>query len=115
MFSFFQGSRKGKGRDKSQDQSRSPFARSASTSRHRVVGQSIDDDDADDYDEDDELLPAQQARNNASYFDQIHERDFGDYDNEHEEEEEEDEDAVDTPLLPIFSAAHLDRLLGKKK
>ncbi|KAI7089904.1 hypothetical protein KC356_g2067 [Hortaea werneckii] len=111
MFSFFQGSRKGKGRDKSQDQSRSPFARSPSTSRHRVVGQSIDDDDADDYDEDDELLPAQQPRNNASYFDQIHERDFGDYDNEHEEEDEdEDEDAVDTPLLPIFSAAHLDRL-----
>ncbi|KAI6839358.1 hypothetical protein KC340_g3259 [Hortaea werneckii] len=110
MFSFFQGSRKGKGRDKSQDQSRSPFARSASTSRHRVVGQSIDDDDADDYDEEDELLPTQRPRNNASYFDQIHERDFGDYDNEHEEEEEEDEDAVDTPLLPIFSAAHLDRL-----
>ncbi|RMZ10635.1 hypothetical protein D0860_03742 [Hortaea werneckii] len=110
MFSFFQGSRKGKGRDKSQDQSRSPFARSASTSRHRVVGQSIDDNDADDYDEEDELLPAQQPRNNASYFDQIHERDFGDYDNEQEEEDEEDEDAVDTPLLPIFSAAHLDRL-----
>ncbi|KAI6990602.1 hypothetical protein KC332_g4290 [Hortaea werneckii] len=110
MFSFFQGSRKGKGRDKSQDQSRSPFARSASTSRHRVVGQSIDDNDADDYDEEDELLPAQQPRNNASYFDQIHERDFGDYDNQQEEEDEEDEDAVDTPLLPIFSAAHLDRL-----
>ncbi|GAB1733886.1 hypothetical protein NU195Hw_g7660t1 [Hortaea werneckii] len=110
MFSFFQGSRKGKGRDKSQDQSRSPFARSASTSRHRVVGQSIDDDDADDYDEEDELLPAQRSRNNASYFDQIHERDFGDDGNEQEEEDEEDEDAVDTPLLPIFSAAHLDRL-----
>ncbi|KAI7268304.1 hypothetical protein KC345_g7688 [Hortaea werneckii] len=110
MFSFFQGSRKGKGRDKSQDQSRSPFARSASTSRPRVVGQSIDDDDADDYDEEDELLPAQQPRNNASYFDQIHERDFGDYDNEQEAEDEEDEDAVNTPLLPIFSAAHLDRL-----
>ncbi|KAI6885788.1 hypothetical protein KC334_g15774, partial [Hortaea werneckii] len=110
MFSFFQGSRKGKGRDKSQDQSRSPFARSASTSRHRVVGQSIDDDDADDYDEEDELLPTQRPRNNASYFDQIHGRDFDDYDNEHEEEDEEDEDAVDTPLLPIFSAAHLDRL-----
>ncbi|KAI7540051.1 hypothetical protein KC331_g9390 [Hortaea werneckii] len=110
MFSFFQGSRKGKGRDKSRDQSRSPFARSASTSRHRVVGQSIDDDDADDYDEEDELLPTQRPRNNASYFDQVHERDFGDYDNEHEEEDDEDEDAVDTPLLPIFSAAHLDRL-----
>ena len=35
-----------------------------------------------------------------------------DYDEEQEDEEEEDgdEDDVDTPLLPIFSAAHLDRL-----
>lgn len=106
MFSILRGTRRGKKDGKSKVQIHSPFAGEPETSRNRVVGQHVDDDDVEDDDED--LSPGH-ARNGPSYFDQVHEED---HDNEDEEEEnqDEDEDAIGTPLLPIFSAAHLDRL-----
>jgi len=66
----------------------------------------------------------EQDRGATSYFDNVRYRDNdddeeeqngdeGDDDDDDEEDDDEDnddEDAVETPLLPIFSAAHLDRL-----
>lgn len=90
----------------------SPFAGAPETSRNRAVGRNIDDDDGDDDDDEDEndedaeLLRPGRPNNRTAYFDGRH------HGVEEEEEEDilEDEDEIDTPLLPIFSAAHLDRL-----
>ena len=110
MFSILRGS--SRGRKESNIRQYSPFAGSPETSRNRVVGQTVDDDDdVDDEDEDDELLPSYRNRQPTSYFDNAN---ADGYEEEEEEQEEviedEDEDALETPLLPIFSAAHLDRL-----
>lgn len=99
----------------------SPHVSSPEASRHRHVGQSVDDDDGvdDDDDEEDEDEPAlfYNTRGGPSYFDRRPRRnDERDEDEDQEEDEDEDahedhgEDAINTPLLPIFSAAHLDRL-----
>ena len=110
MFTLLRGSGRGKSKDKGRHGNASPFLGSPEASRNRAVGRSVDDDD--DFDDDD-LSPGHR-QHNGTYFDQRHE---GDYDEEEEDadadadaDEDEDEDAVDTPLLPIFSAAHLDRL-----
>lgn len=97
----------------------SPFGGSPETSRNRVVGQSdIGDDssggDGNDIEDEGEVCPPGRRGQTVTYFDQVHGDGFvagGEQEQEQEEEDEdEDEDAVDTPLLPIFSAAHLDRL-----
>ncbi|KAK4544442.1 hypothetical protein LTR36_004333 [Oleoguttula mirabilis] len=105
MFSLLRGSRRGKTDDKNKDNVYSPFAVSPETSRNRVVGQTVDDDDVDD---DEDLSPGRRP-DGAAYFDQVHAEDYVEEGDE-DEDEDEDEDALGTPLLPIFSAAHLDRL-----
>ena len=99
-----------RGRKDSASRRYSPFAGSPETSRRRAVGiQTTYDDEGEEEEDDedaDELAPNQQANGRASYFDRGNIED----DEAEEEEEEEGEDAIDTPLLPIFSAAHLDRL-----
>lgn len=111
MFSFLRGS--SRGRKDTASRIYSPFADSPETSRNRVVGQTIedeteqDDDGDNDEDEDDGFYPRYQKNVRTSYFDDGHPED----DEEQEGDEDgEDEDDIDTPLLPIFSAAHLDRL-----
>ena len=86
----------------------SPFSGSPETSRHRVVGQAIDD--AVDFPN---IRPPRQTT--TSYFDRRpnNEQESDDVEEEEErdnDDEDLDEDNVNTPLLPIFSAAHLDRL-----
>jgi hypothetical protein len=105
MFSLLRTSSRGR-RD---SRRRSPFAVTPDASRNRVVGRTIDEENADeDYDgeEEDELLPQRSRDPQRSYFD----RHVDDYEEEQEEGALEDEDEMETPLLPIFSAAHLDRL-----
>lgn len=105
----------GKGREDEadrEDYAYSPFAGSPEMARNRAVGQTLDgEDDAD------ERSPHFQEQAATSYFDNVRYRDNPDDEEEQddggeddEDEEDDDEDAVDTPLLPIFSAAHLDRL-----
>ncbi|KAK5121447.1 hypothetical protein LTR85_005280 [Meristemomyces frigidus] len=106
MFSLLRGKRSAKTDDKDKNDVYSPFADSPETSRNRVVGQTVDDDDVDD---DEEPSPRQRP-NGTSYFDQVHEEDYVEEEEDEEQDEDEDEDALGTPLLPIFSAAHLDRL-----
>lgn len=93
-----------------QQQGWSGFTPSPGRSRYRRVGQHADIDDEhdidDDDDDDEEYSPGYQP--NGGYFDQ--DGGNGDYDELEDEDGGEDEDAIDTPLLPIFSAAHLDRL-----
>jgi hypothetical protein len=107
MLSFLSWGGSGRGR-KDDTRIYSPFAGSPETSRNRVVGRTIEDDSDEEEDEDDGYRSRHQNNARTSYFD----ANVADYDEEQEEEEEEDadEDDVDTPLLPIFSAAHLDRL-----
>ncbi|PPJ60704.1 hypothetical protein CBER1_03458 [Cercospora berteroae] len=81
-------------------------ASSPERSRHRAVGQRLLGDDIDFDDDEDDISPRQRA--NGGYFDR-HDIDNDDLE-ESDDEEGEDGDAVETPLLPIFSAAHLDRL-----
>ncbi|KAF2165919.1 hypothetical protein M409DRAFT_66873 [Zasmidium cellare ATCC 36951] len=104
-----------RGRKKNDDSPRaawSPFTRSPE--RTRVVGRRFPADDYDDNHDDedqDEYSPRHRLIGRDDYFgpaDQ-NEEEF-DEDQEEDIAEDEDEDAVDTPLLPIFSAAHLDRL-----
>ena len=103
MFSFLRGSSRGRKDDIRRTYS--PFAGSPEISRNRAVGQALDDEEDEDNDEDeDEPSPGYNA-DRTSYFDRANAGRYGE-----EEEDDEDEDAVDTPLLPIFSAAHLDRL-----
>ena len=108
MFSFFGGS--GRGRKDDKPRTYSPFAGSPETSRNRVVGQSVDDEGVDEEDYDDELSPHDRNRQTTSYFDRTNADDYDEEEEVQEEDEDEDEDEVNTPLLPIFSAAHLDRL-----
>ena len=111
MFSFLRGSSsRRKGDDKNKKRAYSPLASSPELARRRRPGQSVDDDDVDDdednRDEDeDDISPGYRGKRdgNIGYFDRSH-------DENEEDGAGEDEDAVDTPLLPIFSAAHLDRL-----
>ncbi|TKA33571.1 hypothetical protein B0A50_00407 [Salinomyces thailandicus] len=114
MLPFLQSRWRGKSTDsrRIQDRSRSPFAQSPETSRHRAVGQSVDGEEESYGDEDDNLLPPRRPNHNAAYFDQIHEEDFEEEAAEEHADDDEDgeDDAIDTPLLPIFSAPHLDRL-----
>ncbi|KAK4494473.1 hypothetical protein PRZ48_014771 [Zasmidium cellare] len=104
-----------RGRKKNDDSNRdpwSPFTRSPE--RTRVVGRRFPTDGHDDNDNDedeDEYSPRHRLIDRDDYFGQADQNEE-DYDEEQEDDiaEDEDEDAVDTPLLPIFSAAHLDRL-----
>ena len=116
MFSFLRGS--SRGRKDNHSRRYSPFAGSPETSRNRVVGQNViedededeDEDDDDDEDDEEDFSPRYQANAQPSYFDRAN---AGDYEAEEEQEGQEqygNEDAAQTPLLPIFSAAHLDRL-----
>ncbi|SMY27948.1 unnamed protein product [Zymoseptoria tritici ST99CH_1A5] len=87
----------------------SPFAASPERSRHRTVGQNAAedyDDEAGDDDDDEEYSPRRRPNTAPDYFQQ----EFDDEVEDEDEEDEDDEDAVETPLLPIFSAPHLDRL-----
>lgn len=109
MLPFLKNNSRGR-KSHSDDRLFSPFADSPDTSRNRVPGQAIDDDgDDEEEEEEDELSPAAQP---ASYFAPVSAHR---YQQRYEElgdgeDEAEGEDAVDTPLLPIFSAPHLDRL-----
>lgn len=118
MLSFWKKAGRGQRNDEDDEREAiaySPFSGSPELARHRAVGQAIDGDDLDD-----ERSPHFQERGPRSYFDNVHYHDNDDNDDDEEEMDEdaedeedediEDEDAVETPLLPIFSAAHLDRL-----
>ena len=113
MFSFLRQGRRGL--DNGNARKHSPFAGSPETSRNRAVGQRLDEDDDDnddaavDEDEVEDAYPSNQIRRVTSYFDGAHDADYEEEDME-DEDGERDEDDVNTPLLPIFSAAHLDRL-----
>jgi hypothetical protein len=114
MLSFWKKGGRGQDHDDDEAPAFSPFSGSPELARHRAVGRTVDDDDYDD-----ERSPRFQERGPTSYFDNVryrdNENDEGDADGDEEEdddddEDNDDEDAVETPLLPIFSAAHLDRL-----
>lgn len=102
MFSFLQGSERE--RRHNNRRTYSPFARSPDISRNRNAQLTVDDDDFDEDEdvEEDEFSPLNRP---TSYFDRANLERYEDG-----AEEGEDEDAVYTPLLPIFSAAHLDKL-----
>ncbi|KAK4895402.1 hypothetical protein LTR27_006466 [Elasticomyces elasticus] len=108
MWDFITGSRRGRHEDKNKDREYSPFARTPEVSRHRIPGQSVDDDDVDDdEDEDEDFSPRGRGNAANSYFVRRH----ANIDEDEEEDDEgEDGGVIDTPLLPIFSAAILDRL-----
>ncbi len=110
MWDFLTGSRRGRKGDKSKDQAYSPFAGSPETSRRRIPGQHVDDADEDEEGEEEEgeqYSPRGRPNPVVTYFTHRH----VDVDeDEVEDEEGEDGGAVDTPILPIFSAALLDRL-----
>jgi hypothetical protein len=111
--SISRGRRKSEGGGHDDDEL-SPFAVLPERSRHRVVGQNANDhyeeerrdDDNDENDENDERPNRFRSSHARDYFQQ----EFDEEVDDEESEDEEDEDAIDTPLLPIFSAAHLDRL-----
>lgn len=114
MLGFWRRSRSRRREDDDDDNERdySPFSGSPETSRQRVVARRVRT--AGEQGIEDERSPALRGRQEReSYFDRMQ---FQEEDDEEEEEQDdgnednEDEDAVDTPLLPIFSAAHLDRL-----
>ena len=113
MLSFWKKGGRGQEHDDDEAPAFSPFSGSPELSRHRAVGRSVNDDDYED-----ERSPHFQERGPASYFDNVRYRDNendeedadGDEEEDEDDEDNDDEDAVDTPLLPIFSAAHLDRL-----
>lgn len=108
MLSFFRGSSRGRNvKDGRSRRTYSPFAGSPETSRNRVVGQTLGDenDDEDDDDEDGYYPSYQNPR--TSYFDPEQPEDD---EEQEDDEQDENEDEVDTPLLPMFSAAHLDKL-----
>lgn len=105
--SISRGRRKGDGNDNNND-TWSPFAVSPERSRHRVVGQSVADDDFDD--EDADFSPRQRINGPPDYFHGGRDEYEDLAEEEDGEDDEDDEDADETPLLPIFSAAHLDKL-----
>ena len=100
MFSLFRSTSRGQKDENSRLYS--PFAGSPETSRNRAVGQAIDDDIDEDDEVEDDISPRDRPN---SFFDAANAEEY-----EEDEEEDEGEDALVTPLLPIFSAAHLDRL-----
>lgn len=104
MWSYLTGSRRGRQDDRNKDRAYSPLAGSPEVSRHRIPGGSVDDDDEDD--EEEEYSPRGGGQPANSYFVRRH----ANVDEDEDEDEGEDGGAVDTPLLPIFSAALLDRL-----
>jgi hypothetical protein len=118
MLAFWKKAGKGQGHDDDADQEAySPFSGSPEMARHRAVGQARDQDGYE------ERSPRFQEQGPTSYFDNVRYRNNeddeeepdGDAEEEDDEDEDndndnDDEDAIDTPLLPIFSAAHLDRL-----
>lgn len=104
MLSFLQRNERGR-RDKNR-RTYSPFVRSPEISRIRYSDR-VDEEDDDEIDEDedeDELSPLNRR---PSFFDRAAARRI---EIDAVPSEDEDEDAGDAPLLPIFSAAHLDRL-----
>ncbi|KAK0938646.1 hypothetical protein LTR29_009745 [Friedmanniomyces endolithicus] len=110
MWDFLTGSRRGRKGGKSKDRAYSPLAASPEASRNRIPGQDVDEEGVDDEGEEDEeeqFSPRGRPNPATTYFTHRH----VDVDeDEVEDEEGEDGGAVDTPLLPIFSAALLDRL-----
>ncbi|KAK0311487.1 hypothetical protein LTR01_003483 [Friedmanniomyces endolithicus] len=110
MWDFLTGSRRGRKGGKSKDRAYSPLAASPEASRNRIPGQDVDEEGVDDEGEEDEeeqFSPRGRPNPATTYFTHRH----VDVDeDEVEGEEGEDGGAVDTPLLPIFSAALLDRL-----
>ena len=119
MFPLFRGKSRGRKADKKTDQQQySPLTTSPEQVRQRVVGQSVDDDDVDDeIDEDEEEEeghpPRFRGNGETSYFDHRPRPYDDDEDADQQERDEHEgvnEDEQETPLLPIFSAAHLDRL-----
>lgn len=105
--SISRGRRKGDGHDNNND-TWSPFAASPERSRHRAVGQRLVEDDFDD--EDSDFSPHQRPNGGQDYFHGGRDEYEDEPEGEDGEDGEDDEDEVETPLLPIFSAAHLDRL-----
>lgn len=116
MFGFWNNSSKGgrgRGRGRARESDReaydySPFAGSPETSRHRAAGRALHDES--------DAVDGSSRFQEQGYFDHVRYRDnvddeeeLDDEDADEDGEDNEDED-VDTPLLPIFSAAHLDRL-----
>ncbi|WPH04416.1 Hypothetical protein R9X50_00730700 [Acrodontium crateriforme] len=110
MFSRLRPSQRGRNEDRSQEDEYSAFADIPETTRNRVVGrQTVETEPEDEADDDDNGNETYRSKGGPSYFDrQPHQRRYRD--NPEEEDGEEDENEVDTPLLPIFSAPHLDRL-----
>ncbi|KAK0253281.1 hypothetical protein B0A54_11357 [Friedmanniomyces endolithicus] len=110
MWDFLTGSRRGRKGGKSKDRAYSPLAASPEASPNRIPGQDVDEEGVDDEGEEDEeeqFSPRGRPNPATTYFTHRH----VDVDeDEVEDEEGEDGGAVDTPLLPIFSAALLDRL-----
>jgi hypothetical protein len=118
MLAFWKKAGRGQGHDDDADQEAySPFSGSPELARHRAVGQARGHDDYE------ERSPRFQEQGPTSYFDNVRYRnneddeeepdgdaEEEDDDDDDEDNDNDDEDAIDTPLLPIFSAAHLDRL-----
>ncbi|KAK4574678.1 hypothetical protein LTR86_001519 [Recurvomyces mirabilis] len=107
MFSFMRRTQSGKEEDGTREREDSPFTKTQEVVKNRVPGQSVDDDD--DYEDEDDLSPRHGANGATSYFVQQHEN-FEDDEVDGGDGGNENEDAIDTPLLPIFSAALLDKL-----
>jgi hypothetical protein len=116
MLSFWKKAGRGQGHDDDTEHEAtySPFSGSPELARHRAVGQAIDQGDYED-----DRSPRFREQGPTSYFDNVRYRDNEDDEEEpdadaeqddDDDEDNDDEDAIDTPLLPIFSAAHLDRL-----
>ncbi|KAM0716948.1 hypothetical protein Q7P37_006800 [Cladosporium fusiforme] len=121
MFDFWNKSKRGRGRGEEADRESydySPFSGSPEIARHRTAGRALHDES----DAVDERVSRFQEQGATSYFDNVRYRDNvdeeelededvdNDDEGEDEDEDENEDDDVDTPLLPIFSAAHLDRL-----
>ena len=104
MFAFLGRTDSIGGKDESRRRN-SPFAGSPEASRNRVVGQAVAEDDFDEDEEDEDADEFSPLYRRTSYFDRRVTDAVAD-----DEDDADGEDAVDTPLLPIFSAAHLDKL-----
>ena len=122
MLAFWKKAGKGQGDDGDREAyAYSPFPESPELARGRAVGRTVGGDD-DASHERALRFQEEQDRGATSYFDNVRYRDNDDDeeeqnqdegdddDEENDDEDNDDEDAVETPLLPIFSAAHLDRL-----
>ena len=123
MLAFWKKAGRGQGHDGDREAyAYSPFPQSPELARGRAVGRTVGETDS--ADERELRFQDIQERGATSYFDNVRYRDNDDDEEEQnqdegddddvgendEDEDNDDEDAVETPLLPIFSAAHLDRL-----